>query len=136
MWIDKCSRLNCTAQVFGPNAEDEGWTRALKTGGVGRKMLCPNHFELGLPLLDLEDNETDLLDSADDEFHGFIGPEPGSEQRYVERLAERPWVAHTFWWFVHNCIAHPLIGILPCRHTFDFHDWSSERMHRPNDKEV
>lgn len=127
MWIDKCSREGCNAEV-DRDATILGWTRDRQA--AGRKMLCPIHSDLG-SLLDSQqtDDETDLLDSADDEFYGFIGPEPGSEQRYVQRLAERPWVAHTFWWFVHNCIAHPLIGIMPCRLTFDFHDWSSERMH-------
>lgn len=35
---------------------------------------------------------------------------------------------HHFWWFVHNCIAHPLIGIFPCRRTFAFHDYTSDKI--------
>src|SRR5690348_2106646 len=30
---------------------------------------------------------------------------------------------HHFWWFVHNCIAHPMIGLLPIKKTFSFHDY-------------
>lgn len=35
---------------------------------------------------------------------------------------------HHFWWFVHNCISHPLIGILPIKTTFDFHDFTSDKI--------
>lgn len=35
---------------------------------------------------------------------------------------------HHLWWFVHNCVAHPLIGILPVRETFAFHDYTSDRI--------
>ena len=27
----------------------------------------------------------------------------------------------------HNCIAHPLVGILPCRATDALHDWSAKK---------
>lgn len=35
---------------------------------------------------------------------------------------------HHFWWFVHNCVAHPLIGVLPVKSTFDFHDYTSDKI--------
>lgn len=38
---------------------------------------------------------------------------------------------HHLWWFTHNCIAHPLIGVLPVRWTFAFHDYTSERINKP-----
>lgn len=60
---------------------------------------------------------------------GFDRPENGSGERYQERRKVRPWASHTFWWVVHNVIAHPLIGLLPFRPLFRFHDWTSERMH-------
>lgn len=66
----------------------------------------------------------------------FEKPEHGSEQRYRGRVAS--WarmqgepagkVKHLSWWLLHNCVAHPLIGVLPIRATFDFHDWTSERL--------
>lgn len=35
---------------------------------------------------------------------------------------------HHFWWFVHNCIAHPLIGVVPSHLTFQLHDWTSNKI--------
>lgn len=37
-------------------------------------------------------------------------------------------VQHHFWWFVHNCISHPLIGVLPGHKTFKFHDYTSDKI--------
>lgn len=37
---------------------------------------------------------------------------------------------HHFWWFVHNCIAHPAIGVVPLRPTFAFHDFTSKKINR------
>jgi hypothetical protein len=63
------------------------------------------------------------------EILGFDGPEDGSEERYDERKKEVPWATHTFWWVIHNCVAHVLIGVLPFRASFDLHDWTSRKMH-------
>jgi hypothetical protein len=60
---------------------------------------------------------------------GFQQPEDGSEERYKKRQLDVPWAKHQFWWFVHNNIAHPLIGVLPIRVFFRFHDYTSRRMH-------
>ena len=35
---------------------------------------------------------------------------------------------HHFWWFVHNCIAHVGIGLFPCKKTFKFHDYTSDKI--------
>lgn len=35
---------------------------------------------------------------------------------------------HYFWWFVHNCIAHPMIGLVPIKTTFRFHDYTSDKI--------
>lgn len=55
----------------------------------------------------------------------------GAFERFHARIAKfrslgkSVWV-HAFWWGVHNCVAHPLIGILPWfKWTFTFHDWTS-----------
>jgi hypothetical protein len=42
--------------------------------------------------------------------------------KWVPRL-----VCH-FWWMVHNCIAHPLMGIAPVQLFFNFHDYTSRWM--------
>jgi len=58
----------------------------------------------------------------------FSQPEDGSGERYKKRRGERPWANHTFWWFIHNFISHPLI-VIPVKPFFDFHDWTSRKMH-------
>jgi len=60
---------------------------------------------------------------------GFKKPEDGSGQRYADRRAKTPWAKHTFWWVVHNAVAHMLIAFVPIRPFFKFHDWTSRRMH-------
>lgn len=60
---------------------------------------------------------------------GFSEPEDGSEARYNKRKTEHPWWKHTGWWLVHNCISHVLIGVLPLKPFFQFHDWTSRKMH-------
>lgn len=37
-------------------------------------------------------------------------------------------LVHHFWWFVHNCISHPAIGVLPIKATFRFHDYTSDKI--------
>lgn len=70
---------------------------------------------------------SELTDAANN--FGFTKPEDGSQERYIERRKKRPWVAHTFWWVVHNAVAHVLIGFLPLKPFFTFHDYTSRRLH-------
>lgn len=57
-----------------------------------------------------------------------------SEDRFYMRI--RRWklytggsaLGHHWWWFVHNCIAHPAIGLCPTTKTFQFHDWTSVKI--------
>ena len=62
---------------------------------------------------------------------GFDHPEDGSGDRFASRRKKYnvPWTDHTFWWLVHNVISHPLIGFLPLKPFFGFHDWTSRRLH-------
>ena len=60
---------------------------------------------------------------------GFNQPEDGSQDRYIGRRAHTPWGSHMFWWLVHNNVAHFLIGVLPFKPFFKFHDWTSRKMH-------
>lgn len=48
--------------------------------------------------------------------------ENGSQDRYDARPR------HRLWWLIHNCVAHPLIGILPYKPFFDFHDYTSAKI--------
>ena len=87
------------------------------------RWLCPAHKASAADQL-----PASALHPLQREF-GFAVPEDGSGERYATRLETRPWLAHSAWWFVHNCIAHPLIGVFPRRPAFRFHDWTSRRMH-------
>lgn len=44
---------------------------------------------------------------------------------FMFRVRRQSVLVHHFWWFTHNCIAHPLIGVLPLKRLFDFHDFTS-----------
>lgn len=72
-------------------------------------------------------------ETAADAVEAATGPfsrsEDGSEQRYIDRRTKQPWAAHTFWWALHNVVSHPLIGLVPIKLFFRFHDWTSRRMH-------
>jgi hypothetical protein len=74
--------------------------------------------------------------------HGFTKPEDGSERRFVFNAVKQgekepgmpqpitvPWVKFRFWWLVHNAVAHPLIAVAPRRRFFEFHDYTSRKMH-------
>lgn len=81
--------------------------------------------------------------------------EDGSEERYYDRIEvwegkkplnpemisatpnaakpninpkNLPRVQHHFWWLLHNLVAHPAIGLVPVKATFDFHDWTSRKL--------
>lgn len=41
---------------------------------------------------------------------------------------ELPRVKHYIWWLIHNCVAHPAIGLVPVKVAFDFHDWTSRKL--------
>lgn len=62
----------------------------------------------------------------------FDRDETGSLPRYLERMGYNPKptqrIKHLGWWWVHNCIAHPLIGMVPIKAAFDFHDWTSRKL--------
>lgn len=65
---------------------------------------------------------------------GFDRPEDGSFLREQERVKqfkkkEISLRIHYTWWVIHNCVAHPLIGLLPWfEWTFDFHDYTSRKI--------
>lgn len=39
-----------------------------------------------------------------------------------------PIVEHHLWWLLHNCITHVLIGLIPIKWFFSFHDWTSKKL--------
>lgn len=58
----------------------------------------------------------------------------GSHGRFPARVEKHrdqtpyPKLVHGFWWVVHNCISHPLIGVCPVKPFFEFHDWTSIKL--------
>lgn len=74
----------------------------------------------------------------------FDKPEYGSEERFEKRsdifdkkvsedqFMHFPKIHHYGLWILHNCVAHPLIGLMPLKIFFDFHDYTSELL---NNKE-
>jgi hypothetical protein len=63
--------------------------------------------------------------------------EAGSHGRYRARRdrfhadgGPLPELRHLAWWLLHNCVAHPAIGIAPSSRTFAFHDWTSRKLNR------
>lgn len=61
-----------------------------------------------------------------------MGPK-STQENFHERIQyyktqNFPVWKHHFWWFVHNCITHPLIGIYPTTRTFSFHDFTSKKI--------
>ena len=56
----------------------------------------------------------------------------GAGSRYVVRSRRWEasgrfgwWYRHQAWWWLHNGLSHPLLGVLPCGWTVWFHDWTS-----------
>lgn len=82
------------------------------------------------------------MEIPDSWYEWAISFEVGDEMDFgpsttAERFDDRIWkhrqhgvpvVRHHFWWAVHNCVAHPLIGVLPNRWTFAFHDYTSRKI--------
>lgn len=61
----------------------------------------------------------------------------GSEDRYHRRIeifknqyAKHPRLEHHAFWVIHNCVAHPFLGLLPRRETVQFHTLTSNWLHR------
>jgi hypothetical protein len=61
----------------------------------------------------------------------------GCETRYHFR--KRRWaksgepaaqLKHQAWWVVHNCVAHPLLGVAPTKPALWFHDWTARYLNR------
>ena len=111
MQLVECSR--CDASTMMGWAKNEVW----HLDRAGLEYLCPKCIAVSPPT------------TAAEERVGFERPEPGAQERYDERRKTQPWSAHTFWWIVHNAVAHPLIALIPRKPLFRFHDWTSYKMH-------
>lgn len=54
--------------------------------------------------------------------------DPGAKVRFDERKNRLPSVHLAFWWVVHNCVAYPIIGLVPLKFAFDFHDYTAKKI--------
>lgn len=82
---------------------------------------------------DIEGNESDEDDyEAADALKQRLSTSHGRFGWRIEKWKrETGWaLPHHFWWVVHNCIAHPMIGVVPVRPTFAFHDYTSKKINR------
>lgn len=39
-----------------------------------------------------------------------------------------PWARHHVWWLLHNCVAHPLLGVFPWAFAIWLHDKTSQHL--------
>ena len=61
---------------------------------------------------------------------------PGWDEKFLEDSKNNkkpffwihPVIEHHFWWLMHNWTAHFMIGLLPLKPFFDFHDWTSKKL--------
>lgn len=61
----------------------------------------------------------------------------GAEYRHQYRInkwrrAERffPKLRHDAWWFLHNVVSHPLLGLWPSKEAIWLHDYTSQKLNR------
>lgn len=120
MFFIDCAKCDAVYGGSPRDARSRGWI----VGLAGDPDLCPACAPVGVPAAATSEQFV-----APPEVVGFDRPEHGSADRYKDDRKIRPWRAHTFWWFVHNAVAHPLIAVLPFKPFFSFHDWTSEKMH-------
>lgn len=59
----------------------------------------------------------------------------GAFRRYQKRINAwstrtrvLPKVRHDAWWFLHNAVSHPLLGLWPSQKAVWFHDWTSQHL--------
>jgi hypothetical protein len=86
-------------------------------------------------------DEASVRQQLQDEWHYGRLFKSYSHIRYLHRLRlwtkvfhkgkRLPKLQHHVWWLLHNCLAHPAIGFIPCRWTFKLHDWTSHRLNHP-----
>ena len=61
--------------------------------------------------------------------------ELGSAGRFQARIEKFriagkrfPLLQHYAWWVIHNAGAHVFLAAVPCKWSFDFHDWTSRKL--------
>jgi len=61
----------------------------------------------------------------------------GAHQRYKYRTVlyqtdgrKRPRLRHHFYWLLHNCVAHPILGVFINRHAVEFHELTSKWLNK------
>jgi len=91
----------------------------------GQAVLTPSEFAKRAKESGFEEEDQEVIFKSSNE--------DGSEERFEKRVEvfkekELPVYRHHGWWFVHNCIAHPFIGIFPCKTSFEFHDWTAKKI--------
>lgn len=63
-------------------------------------------------------DETDLADTSEARFHERV-------KLFHADGAANPTLRHHALWFLHNCVAHPLLAVAPGQKSVQFHDLTS-----------
>jgi len=50
------------------------------------------------------------------------------KERWARKKRVLPGVRHHLWWVLHNCVSHPVLGVVPNEKTVFFHDWTSKHL--------
>jgi len=75
-------------------------------------------------------NLADDLDQADPKLPNCKERWAIRRDRWIVSAVSYPCARHYVWWLVHNCIAHPLLGLIPIEPLHNFHDWTSKKLNR------
>lgn len=140
----------CSAKVSDWDDEIDDWVILRRGTNVYRycPVCIPDSVKSLTESVASQDVVQGVVQDPKKEYHplqkefGFNAPEDGAMGRYDEDILRRgaaihldgakavvPWIQYRFWWFLHNCVAHVAIGLVPVRATFRFHDYTSRRMH-------
>ncbi len=67
------------------------------------------------------------FESEEAEELGAAGRYEKRIEKFVAKKRKFPRLQHFSWWIIHNCVAHPFL-LIPCKWSFQFHDWSSKKL--------
>lgn len=57
-----------------------------------------------------------------------VGRYQARRARWCQRHKVLPLARHQVWWLLHNCVAHPWLGVSPSPRALWFHDFTSKRL--------
>ena len=79
----------------------------------------------------------DLMNDAFDEVFGDKSKPVESPSYKRDQLRRQNWfyavscfpiIRYRFWWFIHNCMIHPALGVWPLQLFIWCHDWTAHKL--------